>query len=270
MAGVFHKIKNYSAYILYFILALLFVRLVDFNGFYGQDSYEYAAYTNQLIHFFKTGAHPADYFWPLCYPHLGALLSVVFKTTFALQLISLVSLVLSAIYLEKILLLLFSECIAYARVYVCLFFMLSPYVLRAAMVVMPDSLCVLCITAFFYYFVSFKNTSSVRAFVLLLFFALAAVTTRYAAVAVLIFPLLLIVWQLLKEFNWKLLLTSIFILVLFIIPHFTIAHPKSTGLGQHDLLTLWLHCSANFFSQYLYYTRRPRCLFILEHLLYFF
>ena len=77
---------------------------------YGQDGYEYLRYTKAIRIFILEGEHPGDYFWPLYYPIIGAILSLIIsKTALALQLVSVLSLGISAVYLNKILTLLFPK-----------------------------------------------------------------------------------------------------------------------------------------------------------------
>ena len=80
-------------YSLFGILLLVITQVFDFNGLYGQDSYEYCRYSNCWKLFFTTGQKPSDFIWPIYYPFIGSLFALVFKTHFALQLISIFSFV---------------------------------------------------------------------------------------------------------------------------------------------------------------------------------
>src|SRR5579883_1529147 len=96
-------VKAYRIYIIFLLLTFAFTIIVHFNGLYGQDSYEYLRYTYRLVWFVRTGNPPGDFYWPLLYPVVGAVLSIIQKPVFALQLISMLSLVGAAFYLKKIL-----------------------------------------------------------------------------------------------------------------------------------------------------------------------
>lgn len=61
------------------VLFILIHLILDFDGLYGQDSYEYLRYTKALHFYFKTGIPPGDYFWPLFYPIIGSIFSFFFN-----------------------------------------------------------------------------------------------------------------------------------------------------------------------------------------------
>ena len=48
-------------------IAFLVIRLgLNFDGFYGQDSYEYLRYTDALTNYYTSGENPGDYFGQSC------------------------------------------------------------------------------------------------------------------------------------------------------------------------------------------------------------
>jgi hypothetical protein len=134
------------------LIVIGFVLIAGFNGLYGQDAHEYLRYSKALHEFFVSGKNPGDYFWSIIYPLLGAGLSFILPEIFSMQIISIISLIISCILLEKILILLYQEQRILVRIYVLLFFFFSPYILRASIVAMSDMLSLVFILAAFYFF----------------------------------------------------------------------------------------------------------------------
>jgi 4-amino-4-deoxy-L-arabinose transferase-like glycosyltransferase len=237
--AIVEKLKRNWPYFAFLCVLILFAVITDFNGLYGQDSYEYLRYTNCLSLFIKSGANPGSFFWPLLYPISGAILSLIFKPVLALQLISMFAFVGAAFYLKKTILLLFKPCIEDANTFVVLVFLLSPYMLRASMVVMSDMLATFFITAAFYHFLKYRESLTGRHFFAFVVFAVAAIATRYNAIVLLIVPAVCIMFSFFKNFNWKALLLSIFMSTVILLPHILLRFSHPFGFTNHYLLQGW-------------------------------
>ena len=236
---MFHRLFKgfceYKLYIILFVLIICFTLITGFNGLYGQDSYEYLRFTSALIEFAKHGVDPGKDYWPVLYPICGILFSVFFKPLLALQLISVISLVLSGIYLEKILKIAYNADIKIIRLFVFLFFLVSPYLLRASLTVMADSLCLLFITAAWYCFLKYKEEKSNLFFVGFVILAASAVATRYAAFVVIIIPAVYIAYYFFKKFSLKSFLLAGSAVSFILLPYIIIHKSSST-----DFFDLWL------------------------------
>jgi hypothetical protein len=237
--------KELKWYGLFFITVLAFLWITAFNGLYGQDSYEYLRYTKCLNEFFRSGANPGDYFWPIIYPLTGSVFSFVIPLPFALQFISVLSLVLAAIYIEKIIFLIFPSERIWARLYVFLFFLLSPYMLRASLVVMSDSLSIFFVVAAWYYFEKYKRSVTSKSFLLFVLFFAAAIATRYAAFIVLLAPAIVIGIKFFKNFRFFSFLAALCIVVALFTPHFLIRSHNPLGFLYHEWVLSW--SPLNFF-----------------------
>ncbi|HWY98868.1 MAG TPA: hypothetical protein VNY36_07280 [Bacteroidia bacterium] len=237
--------KELKWYGLFFIAVLGFLWIIGFNGLYGQDSYEYLRYTKCLNEFFKSGTNPGDYFWPVLYPLIGSVLSFAIPLPFALQLISTLSLLFAAIYLEKIILLIFRVEKIWVRLHVFLFFLLSPYMLRASLVVMSDSLSIFFVVAAWYYFEEYKRSVTSKSFLLFVFFFAAAITTRYAAFIVLFVPAVVMGIKFFRNFKFLNFLAAICIVAVLCIPHFLIRKLNPLGFLSHEWVMSW--SPLNFF-----------------------
>ena len=233
--------KNYP-YLLYLVIllfVLLFILSTGFNGLYGQDGHEYLRYTERLIHFFKTGQNPGDYFWPLYYPLLGALFSVLFNPIFSLQLISVFSMILSFFYLERILLLLFSDEPNIIRKYLILFFVLCPFVLRASVVVMSDMLCLFFIVASVYHFLKYLKEQKNNQLMVMIVFSVSAMMTRYAAIIVLLIPIFYAGILFIRKVDFKTIFLIFLITIILITPHVFVKTDHPTAFLHHTWLQRW-------------------------------
>lgn len=232
---IIHAFSEYRLYLLFFALVLLFIFISGFNGLYGQDSYEYLRFTNALVEFAKHRTNPGVNYWPLLYPIFGIIFSLVFKPVFALQLISLLSLVVSGFYLEKNLKILYKEDKPLTRFFVFTFFLLSPYLLRISITVMSDSLCLAFITTAYYFFLRYLEEKKNSFFVFFTLLSTCAIATRYAAFLT-IMPLAgYILYSFVKKFNLKSLLYACLAIFIVVLPYIIIHKTSSVGI-----INLWL------------------------------
>lgn len=240
-----NKIKT----ILLLISLIVFIMIkyvFEFDGLYGQDSYEYLRYTEALYTYFKTGVYPGDYFWPLYYPISGAVLSFFMETKIALQLLSIASLLLCSIYIAKIISLLFDKKVnPYLHVFIL--FALSPIVFRLGITTMSDMLSTLFAVLCFYNAILYNRNKTVKNLYAFFILCICAIMTRYVAFVVLL-PIgihtLTVFIRNRKHLKHipLLLLCSVSLLL----PHFIIRSENSTQFLNHDWLTNWSFL--NFFK----------------------
>ncbi|HTA26194.1 MAG TPA: hypothetical protein VK809_00280 [Bacteroidia bacterium] len=240
---IVHKIIGglweYRLYVFFFVMMLCFTSITGFNGLYGQDSYEYLRFTNALAGFAKNGINPGIDYWPVLYPLCGMLFSAVFKLLFALQLVSVLSLILSGIYFEKILKALYKEEARSIRFFVFLFFLFSPYLLRASFTVMSDSLCLFFVTAACYYFIKYKEEKNNLFFIGFITLATSAISTRYGAFVVLIIPGICVAYSFFRNFRLMPFLVAVAAALLILLPYILIHKSSSTNFFQHEWLQGW-------------------------------
>ncbi|HXF28816.1 MAG TPA: hypothetical protein VN457_03115, partial [Chlamydiales bacterium] len=173
-----------------------------FNGLYGQDAHEYLRMMRELNDVFFHGKELSHTIFPLMYPLTGFFLYEIIRNDFiAMQLVSILSLVIAFYFLKKLLRLMYGES-RVINVYLFLFFALSPYVLRFSLLSMSDMLCMtLLVMATFQaanFFVRKKNLSAALSF----FFCLFAAGTRYAALIIIIPILIFAGWNLVRRKQW--------------------------------------------------------------------
>ena len=183
------------------VLLLIFNLAAGFNGLYGQDSFEYLRYSRALHNYISEGISPGAFLWPVLYPLTGALISFFLPDILSLQIVSIVSYGLTIFYLDKILSYLFPDAKRELKLYLFLFFSLSPFVLRDASVVMSDSLAMFLLTAFLYHYLLFREKGLNLDFILLVFFAFAAINTRYASVVVVAIPGIEALYYFIRKFS---------------------------------------------------------------------
>jgi Dolichyl-phosphate-mannose-protein mannosyltransferase len=238
-----------SRRLLIFLPVILFILIrfiAGFNGLYGQDSHEYYRYSRAILNYFKTGNSPGDYFWPVYYPILGAIMGLVINNLLSLQLISILSLSGSLLLLYKILDQSFEKK-NHITIYLIIVFFLSPYVFRNSVVVMSDMLTVFCITASFYFFIEYLKIGRLNQIILFSIFSLLAVLTRYAAAVIVFIPSVIILIEIVKKKKFTHLLTAVLITITVAIPHILIRKTNSTEFLGHVWLQRW--SVLNFFRK---------------------
>ena len=175
---------NYEKTIL-FVIPFLFtlgLHFFGFDGLYGQDSYEYLRYTNAIQDYIINGTPPGQYFWPVLYPTLASLLGFIFgSTTLALQIISALSFSFTCIYILKILEIFYPKE-KKASLYILIFGVFCPYLLKMGLIVMSDALAMVFVVLSFYYFFKsyYKQTSLAPLFI----YTTCALMTRYASIVI--------------------------------------------------------------------------------------
>ena len=210
----------------------------SFDGLYGQDAYEYLRYTEALKAFFTTGKNPGDYFWGVYYPIFGSILSFLIPNiALALQLISVFSLVITSLYVDKIIRLMYKENASHNIPF--LLFTLSPIVLIHSVLAMSDLLTCCFVTIAFYSLLQFLETSKNKHFLIGIAFCCIAILTRYASAVVLLPICIMVLYRLLKNRNYKILLYSIPIIVIIAIPHLLIRSQNSLQFLSHQWLQTW-------------------------------
>jgi len=216
-----------------------------FNGLYGQDSHEYLRFTKSLVHSIKTGIHPGDFFWPVNYPLDAALLSfIVGDEAIAAQLITAFSAIATiwivATYLET-----FLEQQNNLLLYLILFMMLSPFFLQSSLLVMSDMLATAFVASTILIARYLDEQPKSSGFLLMLFLAACAVTTRYAVAPLIVYPILRH-WRIpFSSFQPALLLKSAVVGIAPFIPHLVLRRGNSTGFLSHQWLVNW--SPLNFF-----------------------
>ena len=223
-----------------FIVLILIRIICDFNGLYGQDSYEYLRYSRRLTEFFTAGMPPGDYFWPVNFPLLGAILSLVIRDNiFALQLISMLSFILTAFYTLLLIQLIYPNAGRVADLYLLLFLILSPFLFQSAFLVMSDMLAVFFTTASIYHMLKFRRVQNRTDFFLTIFYSSLAVMTRYAAAVVLLIPAILLITIFFERFRFADLVLGLLIASLCFTPHFFIKGRNAVDFIGHQWLQAW-------------------------------
>lgn len=230
-----------------FILVLFIVIhfILDFDGLYGQDSYEYLRYTKALHTYLISGKSPGSFSWPLYYPITGSIVSLLFAPPIALQLISIAALVISGYFISKTILLLYPRT-NYISLYVLATFVFSPLVFRLGITNMSDMFCTALIVLSFYHGFSYYKKETIKHLYLVVVFSICAVMTRYVAFVVLSPLAVTICYSFFKTKKHFLHLPVLVLVgVVLLLPHVFI-QKNAIGFLNHNALTLW--SVINFFK----------------------
>ena len=225
------------------LLVLFFIvirYIVDFNGLYGQDSYDYLRFTKALSEYFKTGNDPGSFFWPINYPFFGAIVSIFIPSDIlSLQLLSYLSFIVSALLIYKIIDIVYDPSKNTIILYLTLSFLFSPYLLRAGIVAMSDMLALAFTLAAFLGVLNYWKSKQKFHFILAITFSVLAGFTRYHAFVVLIAPMLFAISIVIKRKNYLLFLYALLISLIFIIPTIWLKNDSFLNFTGHQWFTDW-------------------------------
>lgn len=222
------------------ILAFVAMQVLGYNGLYSQDSYEYVRYSDAWIHFFQTGVHPGDYYWPVNYPVIGALLAYPFSLAAdtVMPLISLLAICFSCGMVLRMLKWLYPDKKG-ALIWVVLALFLVPYGFRLGVSSMSDQLGAMFCIASFYFTVKVNHTQNFYHLIWVAFFAGMAIMTRYIAGLVLAPLALYWVYSLIKSKKWIPVILAIPALLIPLIPHLWLRLESTANISDHAALTRW-------------------------------
>ena len=181
------------------IIQIVILLTYRFNGFFGQDSYEYLKTTRELITFYKGGETPSFSVFPGMYPFICSLFGLIIPDTlFVLQLVSLISLLLSFILLRAIIQLIYKNN-KYIDVYLFLFFALSPYILRFSIISMSDLTGIALYLSAIYFSLKFQQSGKVYYLLFAGLFGGFSVMTRYPAIVIIMIPAVICMYTIIKN-----------------------------------------------------------------------
>jgi len=221
------------------LLLILVTATFGYNGLYGQDSYEYLRFCIKLHDYFQSGVPPGDYFWPVNYPLMGALLTFVTGSQVALQLISIIS---TAWILYLVCMFLFREFPGREReiiFYVVIFLGLSPYIFRYSISTMSDmpALAFSC-TSWYGLYMGFKHKNNFWLYGTG-FFAVMAIFTRFAYLPMMIPAIFFSGYCMIKRFSILKFIAGILLMTIPVFIYYYFKQTESTLIFNHYLVTDW-------------------------------
>lgn len=170
------------------ILQTVLLFYYNFNGYFGQDSYEYLRITRNISLFYKTGITPDYTVYPIIYPIVCSLVNIVIPDTMlAMQLVSMLSFCIAIVFMWRILKLLYKD-IHLAPIFILLFFLLSPYLLRFSLIAMSDIFCLSLWLITLYFSLQYENSNRIQHLLAAAMFAGFAILTRYPAAVMVLLP----------------------------------------------------------------------------------
>jgi hypothetical protein len=221
-----------------FLMWAMLVFIFGFNGLYGLDAHEYFRYTKALSAFFLHGSNPGNYFWPIGYPLLSTLPSLFLPAHLSMQLVGLLALLGTAWYCWKVLRLLYPE-VEHRRVYLLLFVLCSPLMLRASTLIMSDVVAVFFSASTIYHFIRHRAGTYSRSLIWAIALSTAAFQCRYASLVILgpfVFYGLLAA---LRQKQWQAILFSMGCITLILLPDQLLRSSNSLLFLSNHLIENW-------------------------------
>ncbi len=181
-------------WVLFPLSLFILVRLVEFQGLYGMDSFAYYFYAEDLQAYWEGGQAPGPFFWPKLFPILIAVVGQVMPLNLAGQVVSLSALIGTGCFVGKMIKLLFKES-DFVNFYALIAIVFSPYLFRSGLQIMSESMACFGFSACLYFGFLYIKHDKLKDLGLALLFALIAVFTRYAAIIPLIPFGLCLIWE---------------------------------------------------------------------------
>jgi len=200
-------IRSHPYLIAIFLIAIIqtaIILIYPFNGYFGQDSYEYLKTTREFNAYYKTGVLPSYSVFPGLYPFICSLFVLIIPNTlFVLQFVSILCLIASYLLLREIIIMIYKKD-KYIDIYLFLFFSLSPYILRFSIISMSDLTGIFLWLMALYFSLLFQQKAKVTSLICACLFGGFAVMTRYTAIVILIMPAFICVMEILKQKKYTL------------------------------------------------------------------
>lgn len=214
-------LKTYSVFFIALLILFAAVRIFfQFNGLFGQDSYEYVKLERGITGHFLHGEFIPYSVFPIGYALISSVFSFLFSDdVLMMQLISLFSLFVACIYMHKLLVSVFNTE-KQVSLFLFLFFLLSPYVLRFGMLVMSDMLCIAVYFIFLFHVFEFLKYGKIQTLIVLSIAASCCVFIRYASVVALLIPCIFVFIQIIKQKKFVQLLIPVIIFLLISLPEY--------------------------------------------------
>ncbi|MGH1365888.1 MAG: hypothetical protein ACRBF0_20180 [Calditrichia bacterium] len=223
-----------------FFLTVLIIRFFsDFNGLYGQDSHEYLRFAERLRIFLEEGQHPGIFFWPVNYPLDAAILAIFLRdSAISAQLISMLAasatIWMTSSYLQSV----YPNALGRTS-YILILLLLSPLFFTNSLLIMSDMLAAAFIMATFFMAHRLRTRPTDNGYILLLFYAACAVTTRYAVAPLIALPVIFFLRIQMSTFRPLFLIKCALFSLAPAIPHMLLRGGESSAFLAHPWLVSW-------------------------------
>jgi 4-amino-4-deoxy-L-arabinose transferase-like glycosyltransferase len=178
------------------LLVFALLRSLGFDGFFGQDSYEYLRLARQMQASWLENAPIAEAIYPPGYPFLGAVLGlIVGSPEWGLTLVSLLAGLLSLWFFRRILDQLYQGQHIEKTIFTLLVLLASPAFLKASQVAMSDMSAVCLFLGTVFLALQYDQKGKPGLLFAAAILAALAVSVRVAALVVVPFPVLFLTWK---------------------------------------------------------------------------
>ncbi|HOY96428.1 MAG TPA: glycosyltransferase family 39 protein [Catalimonadaceae bacterium] len=216
------------------LMVFVLLRALGFDGFFGQDSYEYLRLSRQMQASWLENAPVAEAIYPPGYPFLGAVLGLITGSSeWGLSMVSLLAGLLSLWFFRQILDLLYQGQHTEKTIFTLLVLLVSPAFLKASQVAMSD-MCALCLVLGTV-FLALQYDQKGRSALLFAAASLAAlaVSVRIATLVVLPFPVLFLAWKSFEKKHFLAWIGSVLTAVILLVGLFQLQHFSSLLASGH-------------------------------------
>jgi 4-amino-4-deoxy-L-arabinose transferase-like glycosyltransferase len=208
----------------------------QFNGLYGQEPHDLFRYMQSVFGFLLGGTAPISQSSPVLYPLIGSIFSAVIPDLYSLQFVSVMAAGVCYISFCKLLNALYPVGTQRQR-YAFLVLFLSPFFFRSALVALPDMLSMALLVWSLLEYYKWQKYNSSQSMIISVCMAILAIQTRYS-VALLLIPILPMIWKTAKS-RFSLFLITIFAILISFTPTIFLKGQDSFDFIFHPWIENW-------------------------------
>lgn len=222
------------------LIAFVVVYIFDFNGLFGQDAHAYYQFSHIISNFLSGNGEAEGFYWTIMYPFFGASAQIVTgKTPYALQAISLLSHIGSAIFLLKYFQRNHKD--KAAIILIIIGYVFCPVLLKNGFQIMSEPLTIFFLCGSIYFLNEYSHSQKVKHLTYWFFFAAFAVFTRYPVFILLIPQGVFILSKIIRQRKYHYLVIGGLAILVASLPEIliSVARPEGGGLFDNYFLKNW-------------------------------
>lgn len=225
--------------VLYAVVFIIIRYIFNFEGLYGQDSFEYYRYAKEIKSCIFSLEKPKPFFWPVLYPLLGAFIDIIFNNmTFSLQLISCLSMFFTIVYFIKTIDLLYPSIKKSLLAFIIIASI--PFFIKFSILIMSDALTCLFVSVSIFHFIKYTTTKKTSFIFMAYMLSLFAIQTRYVSIVIFLPFYANSLYEILKkEEKMKSMLFILFAIVIGLLPHILLKWDDFNHTYNHSHIINW-------------------------------
>lgn len=219
-------------------LLFIILRVIGFDGLYGQDAYEYIHQAKEVKHALLNLSKPNDFYWAPGYPLFVAIIDlIVGNINLSAQILSVITWSITVFFCWKAFVGIKPS--KFSLVLTVVIVGLSAYFFRVFFTSMSDGLMTMAITCAIYCLKRYRQRLESIYSLGAVFFSSMAVFTRYAALPIGALIVCYCFVLMLRDKKWKASILSASILAVSVLVFFTLKTNSADQIVQNSIIKNW-------------------------------